>query len=177
MSSRDTPPAQYFFDSPLHGTQDKELRTPGRTPDEVGPETEWSAHYGRTEYWRCDVCSSASEDPVWIGCHCICYACSDVAMNVINLRHGGQFLTWPNPERTNNKPKRKGISTRKRRRVYERDAYRCRYCGGYERLEIDHIVPVSQGGDNNIENLATACKECNRRKHANTPEEAGMVLL
>ena len=31
-------------------------------------------------------------------------------------------------------------------------------------LEIDHIKPVAEGGDNNILNLITACRDCNRGK-------------
>ena len=33
-------------------------------------------------------------------------------------------------------------------------------------LEIDHIVPVSQGGDDDLSNLTTSCYECNRGKAA-----------
>ena len=49
--------------------------------------------------------------------------------------------------------------------VFERDNYTCQYCG--ERggvLEVDHIKPISRGGDNSEENLCTSCKSCNRRK-------------
>ena len=31
-------------------------------------------------------------------------------------------------------------------------------------LEIDHITPVSKGGDNSILNLVTSCRDCNRGK-------------
>jgi hypothetical protein len=33
-------------------------------------------------------------------------------------------------------------------------------------LEVDHIVPVSKGGGNDIYNLVTACFDCNRGKAA-----------
>ena len=58
-----------------------------------------------------------------------------------------------------------------RHAVFKRDGYRCKECfKGREdgvKLEIDHIVPVAKGGTNDIDNLQTLCKECNRNKHTN----------
>lgn len=51
--------------------------------------------------------------------------------------------------------------------VFERDRYTCTYCGARgQRLECDHIHPLSKGGSNDVENLTTACFICNRSKHA-----------
>lgn len=62
--------------------------------------------------------------------------------------------------------------------VFNRDLFTCRYCAGRGGpLECDHIVPVAQDGPSTMSNLATACRRCNRRKGARTPEQAGMVLL
>jgi hypothetical protein len=61
--------------------------------------------------------------------------------------------------------KRRAISLAKRFLVIKRDRYRCRICNrsGVE-LEVDHIVPVSQGGSDRLDNLQTACQDCNRGK-------------
>ncbi len=59
---------------------------------------------------------------------------------------------------------RRSISPRTRREVFERDAYRCRHCGGWHDLTIDHIHPLSKGGTNAFDNLQTLCKTCNNRK-------------
>jgi len=61
-------------------------------------------------------------------------------------------------------------------RVYQRDNFTCRYCGARQYLTIDHVVPESVGGPTAADNLVTACKHCNSRKGARTPEEADMPL-
>ena len=51
--------------------------------------------------------------------------------------------------------------------VLRRDQFTCRYCGCQApnvQLEVDHLLPVSQGGDDAIGNLVTACWDCNRGK-------------
>lgn len=54
-----------------------------------------------------------------------------------------------------------------RHEVLLRDGYRCLECGASTEdrmLEIDHIVPVSQGGSDEMSNLQTLCILCNRAK-------------
>ena len=66
--------------------------------------------------------------------------------------------------------KRKSISKRKRFDVFKRDSFTCQYCGAHPPhviLHIDHIIPVVEGGGNEIENLVTACESCNLGKSAN----------
>jgi hypothetical protein len=51
--------------------------------------------------------------------------------------------------------------------VFKRDSFTCQYCGEKAPdvvLEIDHITPVADGGDNDILNLVTACRSCNSGK-------------
>ena len=51
--------------------------------------------------------------------------------------------------------------------VFERDDYRCQYCGIVAASpECDHVIPISRGGTNEMSNLATACRKCNRSKQA-----------
>ena len=47
--------------------------------------------------------------------------------------------------------------------------YLCGYCHASERWQyaaftMDHIVPLSQGGSSDVDNLALVCFSCNRRK-------------
>lgn len=53
-----------------------------------------------------------------------------------------------------------------RRKVLERDKYRCVECGTHIDLSIDHIHPESKGGGLAMDNLQTLCRSCNIRKGA-----------
>jgi hypothetical protein len=64
---------------------------------------------------------------------------------------------------------RKPISKKVRFDVFKRDGFACQYCGCTPPavvLEIDHIHPVAKGGTNQVDNLLTACFDCNRGKSA-----------
>lgn len=63
--------------------------------------------------------------------------------------------------------KRKALTQRARFEVFKRDGFTCQYCGSTPpavTLEVDHIVAVSNGGDNDQDNLVTSCFNCNRGK-------------
>lgn len=61
--------------------------------------------------------------------------------------------------------------------ILERYGYACAYCGRSDvELEKEHIIPVAQGGGFTKDNIVPACKSCNLRKWAKTPEQAGMKL-
>jgi 5-methylcytosine-specific restriction endonuclease McrA len=52
--------------------------------------------------------------------------------------------------------------------------YCCAYCYKpftIEQLTVDHMIPLSRGGTNTIDNLVPACKSCNSRKKDKTPLE------
>lgn len=40
----------------------------------------------------------------------------------------------------------------------------CAECGSRDRIEIDHIIPVSRGGSHGVGNLQPLCYDCNRGK-------------
>ena len=42
--------------------------------------------------------------------------------------------------------------------------FRCFYCGDVVKLTKDHIIPVSKGGKDTIDNIVPACMSCNRKK-------------
>ena len=53
--------------------------------------------------------------------------------------------------------------------VKRRDGYKCVKCPNTTNLEVHHIVPVSKGGTNAMNNLITLCHKCHskqpRHKH------------
>ena len=51
--------------------------------------------------------------------------------------------------------------------VWRRDEGSCVECGSKEKLEYDHIIPVSKGGSNTSRNVQLLCETCNRKKSAN----------
>ena len=59
--------------------------------------------------------------------------------------------------------------------VRARDNYTCQYCGAVNPpdLEVDHIMPRSQGGSDRPDNLVAACHDCNQRKGNRTAAEFG----
>ena len=51
--------------------------------------------------------------------------------------------------------------------IFNRDNFTCQYCGRKSPeviIEIDHIVPQSKEGKDELNNYITACKDCNMGK-------------
>ena len=101
------------------------------------------------------------------------------------LKYAGRYLEsryrTSNPERLREIWSRHGLSWDKvpgrkqpqgwekvRLEVLDRDAWTCRYCGCQDRtrMEVDHVVPVAEGGTDDTGNLVASCKSCNRSKGA-----------
>jgi|GEM_PF-1228637 len=65
---------------------------------------------------------------------------------------------------TTNKFAHSPVTKEQRKRIMERDGNKCVVCGLDKQLTIDHIVPISKGGNSSDENLRTLCKTCNTKK-------------
>lgn len=69
-----------------------------------------------------------------------------------------------------NRNTRNGINLKIRYAVIKRDCFKCRLCGlspSYDPkvvLEVDHIVPLTKGGDDAMDNYQTLCQFCNSGK-------------
>ncbi len=58
-----------------------------------------------------------------------------------------------------------------------RDEFTCQLCGSHRHLQMHHIKPRSQGGDNTENNLLTLCRECHYAVHHGTMPLKGMNIL
>ena len=56
------------------------------------------------------------------------------------------------------------MKSAKRRKVLKRDNYRCLECGSKDNLTVDHAIPKSKGGTNEMSNIITLCEKHNKRK-------------
>jgi 5-methylcytosine-specific restriction endonuclease McrA len=64
--------------------------------------------------------------------------------------------------------------------IYARDHDTCQYCARTlprTELNLDHVLPRSQGGKTTWENVVCSCVPCNLKKGGRTPEQARMALL
>ena len=57
-----------------------------------------------------------------------------------------------------------------RKAAKERDGYRCQQCGKAGMLEVHHLRSLSQGGDNELDNLRTLCRGCHIQLHYPKPK-------
>ena len=68
---------------------------------------------------------------------------------------------------------RKAVTWSKKN-VMIRDGFECVYCGTKQKLNIDHVFPLSKGGKNTFDNTVTSCVTCNNIKGDRTLREAKM---
>lgn len=65
------------------------------------------------------------------------------------------------------------IAKTKKQAIFARYGGLCAYCGKpmqRKNMTVDHLVPQSRGGGNNIENLMPSCRSCNGLKAADSLE-------
>ena len=77
----------------------------------------------------------------------------------------------PEPTHPDSRPKRKSLGASKVIAVMSKSHGQCLACGSKDNLQVDHILPVSRGGTNELDNLQMLCQRCNGSKHNKTMEE------
>ena len=74
----------------------------------------------------------------------------------------------------NGKIKRKSYSDDVRKLIYIKAGGRCELCGRkilLDDMTLDHVNPLSMGGDDDVENLSCTCYPCNLFKGNNLPTD------
>lgn len=69
---------------------------------------------------------------------------------------------------------RRKFSDYEKKSVYAKCNWTCAICGNpvkYKKMTVDHIIPLSKGGTNAMDNLQLACKRCNLMKADFSPDE------
>lgn len=72
------------------------------------------------------------------------------------------------------KEKRKSFNTKERIFIYNRNKGKCAICGEFvpfDEFTVDHIIPLSKGGTNKLNNLQCTCKTCNLVKQDILPKD------
>lgn len=64
--------------------------------------------------------------------------------------------------------------------IYARDGGKCFLCDQPvkgNKFSLDHYFPRSKGGSDNVFNLVSACKKCNRYKKSTVPEDYEIINI
>ena len=101
----------------------------------------------------------------------------DIVAELLSLAAQEASAARRSPAMSYKRPRRTKIDVPLVRAVFSRDGGRCRYCGSEDPpFELDHVVPVSRGGENSLENLVVSCKHCNMSKGDRLISELGWSL-
>ena len=68
---------------------------------------------------------------------------------------------------------RKNWNRKDRRQILDKNNGRCAYCGcelTYKTMTLDHVMPLNNGGEDELVNLVAACRSCNHRKNTESIE-------
>lgn len=70
--------------------------------------------------------------------------------------------------------KRKRYSEEQRREIYKKSGGCCQLCGrkiSFTEMTVDHIMPISKGGSNDMDNTEATCRICNQFKSNIFPDQ------
>jgi hypothetical protein len=128
----------------------------------------------REGYQICTLCGEP--DCHMYGDHGICESCVKNAANEYVYEHSGlydwrfatdeQLAEQEERQKANRQKQKKRIPAGLRTKVFERDGYKCLACGSQKDLRCDHVIPESNGGPMEANNMQTLCQSCNSKKGA-----------
>lgn len=62
---------------------------------------------------------------------------------------------------------RRKLSKSERQQIHSKCNGHCAYCGcelDYKDMQVDHMIPISRGGADELSNMLPACRSCNHYK-------------
>lgn len=86
------------------------------------------------------------------------------------LELGRKYPILPPPKRV-----KRNVGSSKRKKVLRRDR-KCVYCQVRDSNTVDHVLPLSRGGNNSYSNLVGACSACNSFKGDRLPKELRWIV-
>ena len=96
----------------------------------------------------------------------------DYKMLIIDMET--KKICWSIEARDRTMIKRRAFTKEEREYIYRRDNGICQLCGEklqYEDMTIDHAIPLSDGGRNEISNYQCSCLACNQLKNNIQPKD------
>lgn len=154
-----------------------------QSPSDLAEQQSWATRLG-VGMFDCRLCgwTMAEDGQGYDTLMSVCCQCAFRLMNIYERRHSGRWFYAPSALPEDREyfgelnvpleilmapppaPKKAKISNAIRLKVYERDGYKCVYCGKKKELSLDHVTAESKGGATSAGNLVTACKPCNSKK-------------
>lgn len=130
-----------------------------------------NANWFTKENLKCSECFRKQQSVIdvfwkWI----FCFSCFHENLNFLFIENENIEIRKISQTQTHNnrvKRIRTEMSLSLRYKILKRDNYKCVICWDSDRIEVDHIIPVSKWWDNKNENLQTLCFRCNRWKSNN----------
>ncbi len=90
----------------------------------------------------------------------------------IGMNHAQQYFDRKRSKRRTATGEAWDTTRGQRRKIHDRDRRCCAYCGDTAGpFQVDHIIPMWEGGDSTDGNLVVACEECNLSKGASVNED------
>ena len=124
---------------------------------------------------HCQFGADDEEEEDWdFNCHLLGKTLSDFVEQLDQQRQLGEIrikaikIILLQNKVTKSKRRRTHIPRGLRKEVFKRDNYTCVECGARKSdgatLHVDHKIPVSKGGTDELDNLQTLCSDCNLNK-------------
>jgi hypothetical protein len=88
--------------------------------------------------------------------------------HVFDLAPSDLFVPWltrtDSVVAAEHRRRRAHVSHHHRAELLERDGHQCNACPATDDLTIDHIIPITKGGTDDLDNLRILCRRCNSSK-------------